>query len=227
MIQNNAVTVGKISPNIISSIGGVKNDGGDIALVAGSNIAISPDDANNKITISASTGGGDNLGNHAAIQNIKLNGNWISNDGDDEGIFIKSNGNVGVGTNTPERKLSVKGNLDVNGFLIHDSGLEHPNNLGMNSSQKLGINSGTDLSLQAGSDLNIEVNKVATIHAGSDLNINVDNVSSIMSNNKIIIICGKSQLILESNGDITLQGTSITLQATMLIKLKAPRIDQN
>ncbi|GAB5417531.1 MAG: hypothetical protein Crog4KO_08030 [Crocinitomicaceae bacterium] len=38
----------------------------------------------------------DNLGNHSASQNISLNGNWISDDGDNEGISINTNGNVNV-----------------------------------------------------------------------------------------------------------------------------------
>jgi len=56
MIQNNAVTTAKISPNIVSSLDGVSNDGGNIDLVAGANITITPDNAANIITISSSGG---------------------------------------------------------------------------------------------------------------------------------------------------------------------------
>ena len=49
----------------------------------------------------------DNLGNHTATENLKMMGHWISNDGDNEGIFIDAGanqdpldgGNVGIGTN--------------------------------------------------------------------------------------------------------------------------------
>ncbi|MCK4945406.1 MAG: hypothetical protein KAS59_04005, partial [Alphaproteobacteria bacterium] len=44
---------------------------------------------------------GDNLGHHMASQNIKLNGNWLSNDGGDEGVFVDSAGKVGIGTASP------------------------------------------------------------------------------------------------------------------------------
>lgn len=46
----------------------------------------------------AEVGAGDNLGSHTATENMQINGNWISNDGGDEGIQIADNGNVGVGT---------------------------------------------------------------------------------------------------------------------------------
>jgi hypothetical protein len=53
----------------------------------------------------------DNLGNHTAEQNIKTNGYWISNDGDNEGIYIYDNGWVGIGTNNtpPSATLHIKG----------------------------------------------------------------------------------------------------------------------
>lgn len=55
-IQDACITAAKIVPNIVSSVAGVKNDGGDIALLAGSNITITPDAAAHAITIAA-TGG--------------------------------------------------------------------------------------------------------------------------------------------------------------------------
>lgn len=45
--------------------------------------------------------------------NIMLNGNYLSNDGDNEGVMIDNSGNVGVGTNTPEEKLHVNGKIKM------------------------------------------------------------------------------------------------------------------
>lgn len=42
----------------------------------------------------------DNLGDHTATQNVKLNGQWLSRDGDDEGLSIDDDGKVGIGTGT-------------------------------------------------------------------------------------------------------------------------------
>jgi hypothetical protein len=97
--QVDAVTKEMVEDSFISSVNNVENDAGNIDLVAGDNIAITPNDVQNKITISASGGGeGDNLGNHTATQNILTNGHWISSDGGNEGIFVNNNGKVGIGT---------------------------------------------------------------------------------------------------------------------------------
>ena len=53
------------------------------------------------------TMGGDNLGNHTATQNIQTVGNWISNDGDNEGVSISADGNVGIGINAPVNNLQL------------------------------------------------------------------------------------------------------------------------
>jgi hypothetical protein len=58
---------------------------------------------------------GSGLGNHTATQNIKLNDNWLSNDGDAEGIRIDNAGNVGVGIAIPTEKLDVAGNIIIPG----------------------------------------------------------------------------------------------------------------
>ncbi|MCK4533786.1 tail fiber domain-containing protein, partial [bacterium] len=98
----------EISNNIVSSIDGVTNDGGNIDLVAGTNMTITPNDIANTITFDASTSG-DNLGNHTATQNINLNGHYLSGDGENEGIYVPNNGKVGINTNSPVYNLDVVG----------------------------------------------------------------------------------------------------------------------
>ncbi|MEM9823610.1 MAG: hypothetical protein AAF985_21170, partial [Bacteroidota bacterium] len=52
--------------------------------------------------------GADHLGNHTATTNIQTAGNYISNDGDNEGIFVDTNGKVGVGTNNPSTLIEAQ-----------------------------------------------------------------------------------------------------------------------
>ncbi len=77
---------------------------------------------NQKVLITDATGNvsqipanliGDNLGNHTASQNIKMNDQWLSNDGDAEGIKVSNHGdvfisgNLGVGVATPLAKVHI------------------------------------------------------------------------------------------------------------------------
>jgi hypothetical protein len=56
------------------------------------------------------TGGGDNLGDHTATQNIKLNGYWLSNDGGSEGVYVDTGGNVGIGASSSlGSRMVIKG----------------------------------------------------------------------------------------------------------------------
>ncbi len=59
------------------------------------------------------TGDGDNLGNHIATQNIDLNGNYLSGDGDSEGISIDTLGNVSM-----TGALTVSSNITANNFIL-------------------------------------------------------------------------------------------------------------
>ena len=53
---------------------------------------------------------GDNLGNHTATANIRLNGKYLSNDGGNEGIYVDTGGDVGIGTSSPgSHRLFVTG----------------------------------------------------------------------------------------------------------------------
>jgi len=56
---------------------------------------------------------GDNLGNHTATQNIRLGGHYLSNDGDNEGVYVDATGRVGIGTATPQTLMHLS-----NGFLL-------------------------------------------------------------------------------------------------------------
>ncbi|MDC0980438.1 tail fiber domain-containing protein [Bdellovibrionales bacterium] len=49
--------------------------------------------------------------------NVKLNGNWLSNDGGSEGLYVDTSGNVGVGTSALDQKLVVNGSVKATNYL--------------------------------------------------------------------------------------------------------------
>lgn len=58
---------------------------------------------------------GDNLGDHTATENIQLNGEWLSGDGGDEGVFVGDDGGTGIGTTLIQSKLNVNGTIKAGG----------------------------------------------------------------------------------------------------------------
>jgi hypothetical protein len=50
--------------------------------------------------------------------NVRLNGNWLSGDGGNEGVAVDTSGNVGVGIAAPTNLLHVAGSGSVNTDLI-------------------------------------------------------------------------------------------------------------
>lgn len=139
MLQNNSVNSSKIadgtvsgadigSGQVVKSINEFKDN---VTIAQGSGINVT--NSENRITIAA-TGNqnqGDNLGNHTATQNIKLNHNWLSNDGDNEGLQVNNNGSVNVNND-----LRVGDDLEVHDQLkVYDGNNSPYLELSLNSSQ--------------------------------------------------------------------------------------------
>jgi len=102
MLQNDAVSAAKISANIISSIDGVSNDGGNIDLVAGDNVTITPDDAGNTITIATSGGGG--LSGNGTIGRIPK---FSSTSSLENSNIYTYDGNIGIGVSPSDTRFGV------------------------------------------------------------------------------------------------------------------------
>ncbi|MHC4499513.1 MAG: hypothetical protein ACYS21_10420, partial [Planctomycetota bacterium] len=92
-------TVTAAQTGALVSVDGVSNAGGDVDLVAGSNMTITPDDGANTVTFSSTGGGG--------------GGGWV-----DDGTVVRletSSDSVGIGTSSPTAKLEVSGDAFISG----------------------------------------------------------------------------------------------------------------
>jgi|GEM_PF-2204766 len=57
--------------------------------------------------------GADDMGDHTATQNISLGSNYLSGDGDNEGVYVGSTGKVGIGTASPQEELHINGSVRI------------------------------------------------------------------------------------------------------------------
>jgi hypothetical protein len=109
----------------------------------------------------------DNLGNHTATQNIKLNGYYLSNDGGNEGVYVDADGDVGIGTNSPgNNRLKVMG---INSGITGSAGyFENTNSLGIGLSA---LATSTDAALYVEqkntSSTTASIAKFASLYGGS------------------------------------------------------------
>lgn len=103
-VQSGRLGVGTSAPQVPLHVAGATR----FDALAGSGArVVTVDAAGNLGAGPTPSGQGDNLGNHAASQNLALNGNWLSNDGSAEGLHIDNSGNVGLGTATPNARLDL------------------------------------------------------------------------------------------------------------------------
>lgn len=126
-IRSNTISEDKIVPDIVSSLDGVTNDGGNIDLVAGSNVTITPNDITNTITISAASGG---VTDHGALSGLADDDHpqyLTQNEGDTR--YVNGSGDTMSGALTVTGSLYADTDLRIgtndsadNDFLFMDSG---------------------------------------------------------------------------------------------------------
>jgi hypothetical protein len=91
----------------------------------------------------------DNLGNHNATQALNLNGNYLSGDTDNEGIFVNTTGLVGIGTGSPTSRLHVLDTSNSTSAQIINSSNTSTNTALSLQANGIGGNTNTGLSLVA------------------------------------------------------------------------------
>lgn len=156
---------------------------------------------------------GDDLGGHTAQLNIDMNDNWISGDGDDEGVYVSSTGNVGIGVEDPQVNVHALGPVRVNDLSGSGSRMVVADANGQLTTQPIpsaGPGAGTTLYLNVTNDIsNVNVAGVSFIHVTSDNNNNeVDGLTGGIQN-QVIYLINTSNRDLKFNND---SGTQQFLQ---------------
>jgi hypothetical protein len=82
-----------------------------VAVQVAAQALVGLDAAGNVASVAPVLAPGDNLGNHAATQNLSLGTSQLVGNGGSQGLSIGSGGNVGIGTTTPTQALDVNGTL--------------------------------------------------------------------------------------------------------------------
>ena len=134
------------------------------------------------VSTSGDTISGGNLVMGGSAANIALGSNFLSGDGDDEGIFVDGSGNVGIGTSSPIARLTVETSASSDGILVSNtnasavgSGLVVTDELGA-FKMDVGFNNASDeayLWTYAGAPLKIGTNNTERIRIDTAGNVGI------------------------------------------------------
>jgi hypothetical protein len=166
----------------------INNDGASRTLFKGVSLIITK--LNPSITTSTTA---DNLGNHTATSNLLLNGNYLSNDGGNEGVSVDNVGNVGIGTNVPTNKLHVVDNSSTgwSGILTLDGNV---------------ATSGVSLNMRNNNDVEWHLDNAGSASSTP----NTINLWNNVSNSTVFTMGTDGQLKLNTTGNNSLMITANT-----------------
>ncbi|MFA6661293.1 MAG: hypothetical protein WCS62_06755, partial [Bacilli bacterium] len=143
--------------------------------------------------------------------NVILGSNWLSGDGGDEGVYVDSLGQVGIGTSTPSAKLAVSGSVMVEGDLqfMGNSSIQGSGTLTLNPSGNLELQSSANYIDESG---NLVVSgRVDTDTLQYSGSITINATSSGATTVVVANSDGRAVANLQIEGDIDVQGGKITL----------------
>lgn len=142
---------------------------------------------------------GDNLGDHIMDQNLETNGFWISADGDNEGMFVDINGDVGFGQGIPTEAIHLAATKNIlldQGDIIVDIGniITTDGRLGASFENTADANSYTNL-------INLTVNP--SVNQVGKRNSSIETNLSLFGSNDIGEVFGtRNEITFISTGNV-------------------------
>ena len=135
--------------------------------------------------------------------NIALGSNWLSGDGGDEGVYVTSAGNVGIGTTTPSAKLDVWGSAHILGNVSTPTTIGNwdPNDVNVMSGTTYGTISGNYAYVGGNNSNNIAIVDISDPAAPVTVGNWDPNDANVMDGGPRVSVFGNYAYVSGANSD--------------------------
>ncbi len=159
---------------------------------------------------------------------LKSDGGWVVFGTD---MYSNVTGKIGIGTSSPDKKLTVNGDVKVEGKLLPEGGIITTSNITIESqgeniriiaggsrinidpTGRISIQGGRDINIVSGNNLNITTGKNMNFKVGGSLDLEVGKNLSVKAGEDMIVQAGKNTNIQAGESMNILAGKNIEVAA--------------
>ena len=147
---------------------------------------------------------------HMAERNFQLNNNFLSNDGDNEGIRVDNSGNVGIGTATPSSRLNIAGGgVKLTTGFGNSTNRPSLNTSSIGNYEIRGVGSISGSAQNDSADdgfLRLSAGGGTSVSSQSSIDISGFSTVADMSNNIVMRTNGTERLRIDNSGNVNVTG---------------------